>query len=234
MSADVDQLIVDELVFEVRRSSRRKTLELIVDRGGELVIAAPDDLEESVMSDFVREKRFWLYTKIAEKESRRHDVPPKEFVNGEGFPYLGRTYRLKLVDDQDAPLKLMNGRFRLRRELVADGRDVFIDWYTRHADAWLRSRVSEWAARMGVEAGGIDVRDLGFRWGSCSSSRVLNFHWATILLPVSVVDYVIVHELAHLTEPNHDEKFWMIVSSTLVDFADRKEWLAEHAHRVLL
>lgn len=231
---DLQTLVVDDLAFEVRRSARRKTLELIVDRGGELVIAAPDDLDESVMADFVREKRFWIYTKIAEKEARRHELPAKEFVSGEGFPYLGRTYRLKLVDEQDAPLKLIKGRFCLRRELADEGRDIFVEWYTRHAEAWLRPRVDEWAARMGVDLPLIAVRDLGFRWGSCGSSGTLNFHWAAILLPASVVEYVIVHELAHLIEPNHTHDFWRIVGSSMSDYIERKAWLAAHGHGILL
>jgi predicted metal-dependent hydrolase len=228
------ELVVDDLHFEIRRSARRKTLELIVDRGGELIIAAPDDLAESVMEEFVREKRFWLYTKIAEKEARRHETTDKEFVDGEGFPYLGRSYRLLLVDDQGVPLKLVSGRFCLRRELAAEGRDVFVDWYTEHAEVWLERRVGEWASRMGLGVAGIDVQELGFRWGSCSNSGNLNFHWATILLPASIVDYVIVHELAHLREPHHSSEFWRVVERTMPVYERRKTWLASHGHRELL
>lgn len=228
-----NKLIVDDLHFEIRRSSRRKTLELIVDRGGELLIVAPDGLDESVMEEFVREKRFWLYTKIAEKDARRHEAPDKEFVDGEGFPYLGRSYRLLLVDDQNTPLKLLNGRFRLRRELTHNGREVFIEWYTEHAEAWLAKRVDEWAGRMGVDVSGIEVQDLGFRWGSCSESGTVNFHWATILLPASIVDYVIVHELAHVVEPHHTPAFWDVVERSMPDYEQRKTWLAEHGHRLL-
>jgi predicted metal-dependent hydrolase len=62
-----------------------------------------------------------------------------------------------------------------------------------------------WATRIGVEPKGIEVRDLGFRWGSCGKAGSVNFHWTTILLPAGGVDYVIVHELAHLIEPNHTQ-----------------------------
>lgn len=229
-----DELVVDDLHFEIRRSSRRKTLELIVDRGGELIIAAPNDLDESVMEDFVREKRFWLYTKLAEKETRRHKTPDKEFVDGEGFLYLGRSYRLLLVDEQDAPLKLLSGRFRLRRTLTTKGRNVFVKWYTSHAKTWIKRRISEWEGRMGATITGVQVQDLGFRWGSCSSSGMVNFHWATILLPASIVDYVIVHELAHLIEPNHTPAFWGLVERVMPDYEQRKSWLATHGHRHML
>ncbi|MCA8976289.1 MAG: M48 family metallopeptidase [Planctomycetes bacterium] len=220
-------LVVDELEFEVRRSTRRKTVELIVDRGGELRITAPPQADPERLTRFVRENRFWLYTKIAEKETRQQPVGSKEFVSGEGFPYLGRSYRLLLVDRQDVPLKLMAGRFALRRELAGRGREEFVRWYSDRALAWLGRRVPGWAQRMGVEPSGIEVRDLGFRWGSCGKGGNVNFHWAAILLPAGIVDYVIVHELAHLVEPNHTPEFWRRVQRAMPDCEERRRWLAE-------
>jgi predicted metal-dependent hydrolase len=227
----MESLTVDDLTFEVRRSPRRRSLEIILDRGGELLIAAPPEAGRDQLEGFVREKRFWLYTKIAEKEARHHPFDAKEFVSGEGFPYLGRSYRLLLVEEQDVPLKLAVGRFRLLRSLALEGREHFVRWYTEHARIWLRQRVKGWASRMGVGPDGIEVRDLGFRWGSCGKAGNVNFHWATILLPPSLVDYVIVHELAHLIEPNHTPEFWRRVARALPEYERRKSWLAEHGGR---
>ncbi len=226
-----ERLVVDDLTFEVRRSARRKTLEIILDRGGELIIAAPPDLADEVLAGFVREKKFWLYSKIAEKEALQQPVGGKEFVSGEGFSYLGRSYRLLLVGEQEVPLKLEAGRFKLVRGQAARGREHFIRWYADHAAPWLRRRVQGWAARMGVQPKGVEVRDLGFRWGSCGQTGAVNFHWATILLPASVVDYVVVHELVHLVEPNHTPEFWQRVARTLPEYEQRKAWLAEHGGR---
>ena len=220
-------LQIDELSFAVKRSSRRQTLELIVDRGGELVIAAPADANESMMAAFVREKKFWLYRKLAEKETRQQPSSAKEYVSGEGFPYLGRSYRLLLVKDQEVPLKLSSGRFLLRDDLTHRGREAFIRWYCQRAKPWVVKRIRGWAPRVGVAAEGIEIRDLGYRWGSCSKGGTLNFHWATILLPPSVIDYVIVHELAHLIEANHTPLFWQHVGRVLTDYEQRKTWLAE-------
>jgi predicted metal-dependent hydrolase len=220
-------LQVDELSFAVKRSPRRHTLELIVDRGGELVIAAPTETNEASIAAFVREKKFWLYRKLAEKEAKQQPSSGKEFVSGEGFPYLGRSYRLLLVEDQEAPLMLTSGRFRMRADRASQGRETFICWYSERARPWLKKRIRGWAPRVGVEPQGIEIRDLGYRWGSCGRAGTLNFHWATILLPPSVIDYVIVHELVHLTEPNHTPLFWQQVGRVLPDYEQRKTWLAE-------
>ena len=229
-----EHLIVDDLTFEVHRSVRRKTVEITVDRGGELIITAPPGVAGDVLGAFVREKKFWLYTRLAEKEALQQPRGSKEFVSGEGFPYLGRSYRLLLVDAQDVPLKLEAGRFKLRRDEAPGGREHFIRWYAEHAAPWLRRRVKGWASRMGVQPRGVEVRDLGFRWGSCGQAGGVNFHWATILLPVTAVDYVIVHELAHLVEPNHTPEFWQQVARALPEYEQRKAWLAEHGGRALL
>lgn len=229
-----ERLVVDNLVFDVRRSARRKTLEITVDRSGELIIAAPLGVGDDALAAFVKDKKFWLFTKMAEKDARQQPVAGKEFVSGEGLPYLGRNYRLLLVDKQDVPLKLEGGRFKLLRDLAPQGRERFIRWCYEHAAPWLQQRVEGWVPRMSVEPKRIEVRDLGYRWGSCGQSRGVNFHWATILLPVNVIDYIVVHELAHLAELHHTPEFWRRVARALPEYEQRKAWLAEHGGRHVL
>jgi len=202
-------------------------MELSVERDGALVVRAPDGATNDRLESFVRDKRAWVYKKVAEKEALRHATPVKEYVSGEGFPYLGRSYRLLLVDLQDAPLRLDAGRFRLLRAEAAHGRAQFIAWYTEHARVWLRRRVAALAPRVGVEAADVEVRDLGYRWGSCGRAGTLNFHWSVILLPPGIVEYVVVHELVHLRERNHTPEFWLRVERAMPDYLRRKEWLAE-------
>lgn len=219
-------LQVDDLTLEVRRSQRRRTLGLTVERDGELVIAAPASADEATLSAFVREKRLWIYRKLAEKAELHRSVPRKEFVDGEGFLYLGRSYRLKLVDEQDAPLKLVNGRFRLRRDDLPDARNTFIRWYRARGQQWLTAKVRSYTDRMEVAPSQVRVQDLGYRWGSCGKGEALYFHWKTILLPQSIVEYVVVHELAHLHIPHHTPAFWRRVERVMPDYERRKNWLA--------
>lgn len=221
-------LTVDDLTFELKPSTRRRTLQITVDRGGELVLAAPPDVEAKSLREFVLDKRFWIYTKLAEKDRLKKSVPTKSFVDGEGFLYLGRSYRLRLVDAQDAPLKLMSGRFMLRRDLVDDGRAQLVQWYSARAKPWLWDKVQDYVARMEVQPSGLKVQDLGYRWGSCGQGDWLYFHWKTILLPPRIAEYVVVHELAHLHQRHHTPEFWRRVERALPDFERRKIWLAEH------
>jgi predicted metal-dependent hydrolase len=88
--------------------------------------------------------------------------------------------------------------------------------------------VVEHAARMEVAPAGVQVQDLGYRWGSCGKGDWLYFHWKTILLPPRIAEYVVVHEMAHLHEPHHTPEFWRRVERVLADFERRKEWLQLH------
>ncbi len=221
-------LNVGDLHFEVRRSSRRRSMQITVDRGGELLISAPETCPTHVMEDFVREKRIWIYTKLAEKEALGPEVPAKEYVNGEGFRYLGRSYRLLLVDQQEVPVKLEQGRFKLLQSHASNGRREMIRWYSEHAQPWLASRVARFQHRVGAEPQGIAVQDLGFRWGSCGKGGKLYFHWRTIMLPPRIIEYVVVHELVHLREAHHTSEFWAAVERAMPGHAARRQWLAEH------
>ena len=225
-------LLLDDLEFTVRTSPRRRTMQITVERDGALVLTAPPEASRAQLRSFVSEKRFWIYTQLAEKERLRHTLPVKEFVEGEGFLYLGRSYRLKLVEDQARCLKLSGGRFLLRKDAVASARRHFVRWYSGRAREWLTGKVAECRSRMEAEFAEVRVQDLGFRWGSCGTGNRIYFHWKTILLPPQIAEYVVVHEVAHLHERLHTPDFWLRVERAMPDFARRKAWLAENGMAV--
>lgn len=180
------------------------------------------------MLAFVREKSVWIHTKIAEKAQLQRRAPVKEFVDGEGFLYLGKSYRLRIVPEQFAELSLTNGRFLLRENRLPKAREAFISWYARAALRWFESNVAEHSKRMGVVVAEVKVQDLGFRWGSFGADSRVSFHWKSILLPPRIAEYVVVHELAHAQEPSHTPTFWSVVERYLPDWESRKAWLAEN------
>ena len=221
-------LTINDLRFEVRRSSQRRAMEITVDRGGELILSAPPDVADATLRDFAQRKRMWVYKQLARREALARATPAKAFVEGEGFAYLGRNYRLRLVPEADAAVKLQAGRFVMPKALARDGREHLVRWYGEHAKPWLSAKVQDFAARMEVSPAGLRVQDLGYRWGSCGKGELLYFHWKTILLPAQIAEYVVVHELAHLHAPHHTPEFWLRVERAMPDFERRKRWLAEH------
>ena len=218
---------VGDLTFALKRSDRRRTMEITVERDGSLILSAPPSVGDDRLRRFVTDKRFWVYTKLAQKDRLRQVVSTKQFVTGEGFNYLGRSYRLKLVDEQNVALKIINGRFQLLRVNQGNGREEFVRWYIERAKHWITDRVVSYAPRMSVAPAGVKVQDLGYRWGSCGKGDWLYFHWKTILLPPQIAEYVVVHEMAHLYERHHTPEFWLRVERAMPDFERRREKLAE-------
>ena len=162
------RIAVAGLDFEVQLSGARRTIGITVERDGSLIVTGPLECDEAALAAFAREKRMWVYKKLAEKDLLLSHRPAKEFVSGEGFTYLGRSHRLLLADKHHQPVKLERGRLVISRDLAERGLGArtIIDWYRTRALRWLPRRVEPWANRMGVAPSAIDVRDLGYRWGS--------------------------------------------------------------------
>ncbi len=137
----MENIAINDLAVEVRRSGRRKTVELSVDRDGRVLLHAPESADREKLETMVRAKLIWLYQQLGRKEEELHQLPVKEYVSGEGFYYRGRKYRLKLIDDirsvrNGNHLRLLSGRFIMPRLVALRGREIFIDWYAKRAADW--------------------------------------------------------------------------------------------------
>jgi len=223
-------ITLGDLSFELRHSAKRRTIGITVERDGQLILASPPEVPMETLEKVVRDKRLWIYSKLLKKESLNPPTAVKEYVSGEGFYYLGRSYRLKLVDGGKGqpPLRLYQSRFELQRDAQARGREEFIRWYCDRLCPILNTQISALVKRVGASPCSVQVRELGYRWGSCGHKGDLYFHWRVAMLPRTMIEYVVVHELVHLIEPHHTNAFWDRVERVVSDWCDRKQWLAEN------
>ena len=213
--------------------SRRTTADIVVERDGRVIVRAPAEFPDERIEDIVQSKRYWIYKTLAEWRDLNATRVLREYRNGEGFLYLGRSYRLSLVADQDVPLLLRNGRFCLRRDLVDRGEVVaakaaFREYFIARGQERLVQRVRYYAPKVGVTPRDIDVRELGHRWASCSPKGNLVFHWKCMMAPPTIIDYIVIHELCHFHSLDHTEVFWNEVDKVLPDYRERKEWLKKN------
>jgi len=229
-----ETLEVGGLTFEVRRSPRRQTLGLTVDRGGELRIHAPEHTPEQELARWTRSKLLWVHRALVRKETLAPKARAPEFVSGENFSYLGQNYRLRIIRDAAEPLHFDGDHFWLAEDARSEAEVHFRRWYIRTGRGWLSERTAALARRTGTVAARIEVRDLGFHWGACGKNGVLFFNWRLLQLPVRLVDYVIVHELVHLQEPHHSPEFWQAIARALPMWQQLKDALRSDGARFLI
>lgn len=224
---------VGDIKYKLVRSGQRKTVDVVIERDGAVSVRAPAHLAEEQADEVVRRKRFWIYRNLAEWRDLNTTRVVREWVNGEGFLYLGSSYRLLLVQDQKAPLVLKDGRFCLSRELVEQGgepaaRAIFEAFYQEKGLDRFRKRVAYFAPKVGVAPGSVQVKEIGYRWAMCTAAGDLSFHWKCMMAPPKVIDYIAVHELCHLRHLDHTEAFWNEVDKVMPDYYERKAWLRSH------
>ncbi len=207
--------------------SKRKTVSMSVERDASVVVRAPVGMPEEKVCQAVEAKRLWLFEKTNHKQKYTSSKQRKEFVSGETILYLGRNYQLELVDT-DLPVVRFDSRFIVSRRNQPHAGRLLRRWYVQRAQERLPRRAAYFADSMGVRFNRILISDLKVRWASCTPAGNLNFNWRVMKAPAMVIDYLIVHELAHLIEPNHTPRFWNVVSIQVPNYDRAKDWLRDN------
>ena len=228
--------------YEIKRGNREKTVAIHVNPTAAVTVLAPRRLNEERIRAIVQKKARWILEKQEFLKRNEHLTSPKEFVSGESFPYLGRQYRLKVLRTGGGPggtCKLIQGRFQVEIEgdLGAEEekrsvRKALTAWYLRHAGEKVKERIDQLAKQLGKYPQRIEIKEQKRRWGSCSRSGVIRLNWKIIMTPISILDYVIVHELCHLIHPHHSPQFWNKVQSILPDHKKRRDLLRQHSLQI--
>ncbi len=224
---------LDGLEINLRFSARRKTIGLMVTVDGQVVVTAPRGTSEAKIREALNRHRIWLARKIAASREAWSKLQ-------DGVVYFqGRPYRLTTALGKKAEVTLTPGE-RAEIKITRPGAaapvwPILMAWYLRQAAPVFQERATHYAARMGLSFSRIELRDWRRRWGECHPrDGVLRFNWRLILLPGESLDYVVVHELAHLTEPGHTARFWARVGREMPDCAARRGWLNRYGSPFLL
>lgn len=212
--------------------AKRRTIALIVERDGSLTVRAPRRATLNDIYGFIQEKTDWIL-RSREKLKAIKPIPKKAYVDGERFLFLGQEYELRLVPPQRPALKF-DGRFTLSTSAQERGELAFTKWYKIQALTLFTERVNHYANLHGLIPKEVKVNSAKTRWGSCTSAGTLNFTWRLVMAPLEVIDYVVLHELAHLKVKNHSPRFWKLVESLCPDFKHHRKWLRDHGETMTL
>jgi len=217
-----------ELVYTIKRSPRRKKLTITVERDRSVVVHAPESTAGEKIQAIVESKRQWIYEKIRHAQKYELPHPPgKELVNGESALYIGRHYQIEIVPDSLEDIRFEQ-RFLIPERLASDGKRLLQQWYMDRAKEKILPRTQKIANDLGVIFTTAKIVDNRYRWGSCTTKDNINFNWRLIKAPMSIIDYVIIHELAHLLEANHTPRFWNIIQAQSPKMEKAKKWLLDN------
>ncbi len=220
--------------YTLLHSSKLKSVKITVEFEHGVEVTAPVGMSDQAVEQVLQQKGRWVMEKLDAIASIEAPPSKKEFVSGEKFLYVGRQYTLVVSERAERrPLLVMrNSTFEVtvppelkiwdRQNTI---RELFRVWYKQRAEGKLTEQVHTYADRLNLQPAEIKVMDMDRRWGSCTPRGAVHLNWRLIMAPIQIIDYLVVHELCHLSVPEHSPKFWDRVGSIIADYEERREWL---------
>lgn len=212
--------------------SYRKTLCISISKNGELIVRAPKKIDMKYILEFIKEKEKWILKKqkeIKEKYNKNIDV-----VNYNNFLYFGKLYRRQELQGvkhvEITNTQILFPKYLDRQEMIKFAREFYID-ITKEV---LKSRVKYFAELMNLSYSSVSIMNNKTRWGSCTSTGDLKFNLRISMLPHKIIDYIIIHELAHLVEFNHSKKFYQIIECIMPKWKSIKDDLKKYDYLMTL
>ena len=218
-----------DIPYALVRSPRR-SLALTMDSSGTLTARAPLKMPKRDIEAFIREKRDWIARKQAQLRERAHQKPVWDWSQGITLPFWGGTLSVRLAEVR-APL--LEGETLLLPK-TKPTHSTLAAWLRSQAPALLEERVRFHAQRMGAVPSAIGYSTARTRWGSMSGNGSLRLNLALLLCPPAMAEYVIVHELAHMRQPNHSPAFWQVVAQWMPQYQQARAWLRQNTHLITL
>lgn len=220
---------IDDLTFTyaVQRQNRKSLrMEFVGDQV--LCVKAPHSLSDSEICRFLEKNAAW----IRDSAERRAASAPTALQDGTQLLWLGHTVTLSVTISLRKPSVCLVGD-KLTVNLYAHNPQHSLEfllhrWYAQEAARVLTAKTAQWCTAMGTNVNRIAVKELKTRWGSCSARGNVNYNWRIVMAPEAIVDYLVVHELAHRFELNHSAAFWARVAAHCPDYRDRRRWLKEN------
>ena len=225
------------LKVEVLRTRRKTSVLHIV--GDELKIRVPNRVRDRKIVEILQTKERWIRSNAIQLQNQPINKE-RVFVSGESFALFGKNLKLKVLEGGRVGTKI-DGDYLLtnvRASEIGDLRKFRIKtyiekWYIQEAYKRLEEKVIRYSGIIGVSPRDMKVRNYKTRWGSCDKKGSLTFNFHLIKAPHSIVNYVVVHELCHIIQPNHSKFFWNEVAKYDPYYKDHKKWLKENGNLLI-
>ena len=209
------------------RSRSRSSVGLQVLPDGKVKVTIPFLYPKFLVKGILEEKADWIAQAQERMKNRQSARPVNTYL------FLGKSYQLETRSGQKEVIELEDKLYigiSSKRGL----KTYLESWYKQQARKIIVKRVELYAKRSGATYTSIKITSAETRWGSCSSQKTLNFNWKLVMAPIEVIDYVVSHELAHLTEMNHSKDFWETVRKMYPMYREYRTWLKRHGHTLTI
>ena len=200
--------------------SKRKSIALVVNSEGELIVRAPYYVNTSTIMGFVEAKQNWLRRQCSAVVAAKSKFCNITMSEGDIVKFLGEDYTINLCEVDSI---ILFGTY-IKVPFAYSCAQLTV-WLKEKALALLQKRVSYYSIVMGVLPKEVKISGARTRWGSCSFNNNINLAWHLIMCPLAVIDYVVVHELSHITNKSHDRAFWQRVAEILPNYREQEKWL---------
>lgn len=219
----------NEVTALLKRSPKRKTIGIKV-QNGKVQVSAPTQTNLADIESFVAQKQAWIERHLRKQIALQNVEELPQYQGGERVFFKGQPITLQLTES--GVTRLLESTLLLANEYNdRNSRAIELaNWYIDQAAEDLPIRVENWSRRMGVAPATIKIRHYKTRWGSCDRKGGVQFNWLILMAPEHVIDYVVVHELAHLVYFNHSKEFWNLVEVTLPHYKTSRAWLKQQSH----
>ncbi len=242
---DTENFIFSKWTVEVHRRALRRSVSIYLYPYKPIKVVAAKSTSQKVIVDFLMSKKDWIEKNLKKFEELKSQFPDKKIQAYEEFPYLGINRKLKVVitlnkkpfvsvTDETLLLHIPRDEWSAN-SLIQEHPTALAEirhFYKREAIKHLTSRVQFLYQEMNLLPAELKFREQRTRWGSCSSRKAINLNWRLVVFHPEIIDYVIVHELAHLQQMNHSDKFWAIVHKYIQNYKDIMRTLKEKQHMV--
>ena len=214
----------------IRTSRRSKSISLKI-RNGELEISCPYNTSEIFLKNLIERKKEWINKNIdrSRKNHKKIDQISNGFITFKGLvlQLIYKKSNFERITVEDNELKIFYSEKSKSRQLI-------IEWLKLQANNFLRARLSFLSKRISIEFNSLTIKSYTARWGSCNIKGDIFLNWKLIMLPESVIDYVLIHELAHINVPNHSKEFWKLVKKKDPNYCKNKRWLKDNGLSFIL
>ncbi len=208
------------VTYTLKRSGKRRSIGLRIDDHG-LTVSMPLRASEKWLHSVLNEKAAWVVEKLGSWQTRK--APAPQWIDGEHIPFRGETFTLRIIPSLfNSPPQLRGEQLHLHLTDICNGikiEKLVTQWYRGEAERVFAECVAHYAPLMRVNPKQIKLSSARTQWGSCTSRGVVRLNWQLVKMPLHLIDYVVVHELAHLVEMNHSAAFWRVVESACPDHA---------------